>query len=167
MKCTNKFLLIFISFSVLCYSCDRYGIDLSEEQKKVVESYTFINWNNDEVSVLDFTGSVVVIDFWESWCGPCLSAFPGFQRAINEYPDDIVIIAATAGLREGRDEAIRFIENRDYDFIYVDGTELAAFLGINGIPYKIILDRDGKIMSTHTGSHGAEYEYELLLRKIR
>jgi thiol-disulfide isomerase/thioredoxin len=159
-------ILITVTFA-LSINCSQNQHNLTELQIEIIENYIFSDWHGNEVPVTDFEGAIVVIDFWESWCGPCLSAFPGFQRALNDYPGDIVIIAATAGLREGREEALRFQENQNYNFLFVDGTSLGRKLGLNGIPFKIILDRNGKIKSVHTGSLGAEYEYELLTRIIR
>jgi len=152
---------------LICMSCSLNQHNLTEEQIEAIENYIFSDWHGNEIPVTDFEGVIVVIDFWESWCGPCLSAFPGFQRAVNDYPNDIIIIAATAGLYEGREEALRFKESRNYDFLFVDGTGLSRKLGVNGIPFKIILDRNGNVDSVHTGSLGAEHEYQLLTRKIR
>ena len=139
---------------------------LSDTEKRLVEEYIFLDWEGNEVAVSDFRGSVVVIDFWESWCGPCLSAVPGFQKALNEADGDLVIIAATTGWTEGRDEVMQFKENNDYDFIFVRGRALTASLGFNGIPFKIILDREGKYLSSHSGSAGAEREYEFLMELL-
>jgi thiol-disulfide isomerase/thioredoxin len=148
-------------------SCTGSGTsELSNTHKTLVEGYEFSDWHGNPVAVSDYEGSLVVLDFWESWCGPCLSAFPGFQQALDEFPEDLVVIAATVGWQEGRDEALEFKEEMDYDFIYVDGSELASELGFRGIPFKIILDREGKVETVQTGSSGADREYELLVEKI-
>lgn len=152
------FILLFITQA--CNRLNPYSLTTSE--KNLVEQYTFSDWEGNVISVHDFENKIVVLDFWESWCGPCLSAFPGFQKVLDEYPDDIVIIAATVGWQEGRKEAVNFIQENDYNFLFVDGSELAKILGFNGIPYKIILDRNGKVDSVHIGSSGADREYKLL-----
>lgn len=157
-------LLVTLLFAQACSRMSPYS--LTTKEKNLVEQYIFSDWDGNSVTVSDFENRIVVIDFWESWCGPCLSAFPGFQRVIDEYPNDIVIIAATVGWQEGRSEALEFMNKNEYDFIFVDGTELANVLGFNGIPYKIILDKDGNVDSVHVGSSGADREYQLLTGKI-
>ncbi|TVQ65675.1 MAG: TlpA family protein disulfide reductase [Balneolaceae bacterium] len=168
MKCIRIALLLSSLFLLLLLSsCMRTGNhQLSEDQVRLVEEARFFDWEGNTVSVSDFAGKIVVIDFWESWCGPCRSAFPGFQRALNEFPDDIVIIAATVGWNEGRDEALRFIEENRYDFVFVNGRNISSALDITGIPYKVILDREGRLIGAQAGSAGAEREYEKLRNLI-
>ncbi|TVR28948.1 MAG: TlpA family protein disulfide reductase [Balneolaceae bacterium] len=147
-------------------SCIGSGTELSNKHAQLVQNYEFKDWDGNTVSVNDFEGSIVVIDFWETWCGPCLSAFPGFQQALDEYPDDLVIIAATAGWQNDREDAVNFKDENDYGFIYVDGSELASVLGFRGIPYKIFLGRDGKVKSVQRGSGGSEREYRKLVQIV-
>ncbi len=161
-----RILISTIAFLIVFTACTGGSSELSNKHKNLVEGYEFTDWHGNTVTVTDFKGSVVVLDFWESWCGPCLSAFPGFQQALEEYPDDLVVIAATVGWQEGREEALNFKEKKDYDFIFVDGSELSSQLGFQGIPFKIILDREGNVESVQTGSPGADREYEQLVEKI-
>ena len=117
--------------------------------------------------VSDYRGKVVIVDFWETWCGPCLRAFPGFQRALDEHPDDLVVIAATLGSRDTREIALDFIDGYDYSFVFVDGSSLAPKLGIRGIPFKVVVDREGEVDGYMTGSVGGESEYQLLKSLVR
>lgn len=117
--------------------------------------------------VSDFRGKIVIVDFWETWCSPCLNAFPGFQQVLDEYPDDLVILAATLGSRDDRETALEFIGRHDYSFYFVDGSGVAPKLGIRGIPFKVVIDREGNVDGYTTGSGGAEYEVELLTSLIR
>jgi len=156
---------LFIPFLFLI-SCMEPGAELPNRHVELVQNYEFSDWDGNTVSVADFKGSIVVIDFWETWCGPCLSAFPGFQQALDEYPDDLVIIAATAGWQNDREDAVNFKDENDYGFIYVDGSELASVLGFRAIPYKIIINREGNIEGVQRGSGGADREYEKLAERI-
>ncbi len=153
-------------FLILIQGCTKDGSSLTESEKTMVKEYVFEDWDGSEVTISDFKGSVVVIDFWESWCGPCLSAFPGFQRVLNEKPGELVVIAATTGWTEGREEVMKFKENNEYDFYFVNGKDLTAKLGFNGIPFKIIFDREGQYVSSQSGSAGAEREYEKLMELV-
>ncbi len=160
-------LLSVFVFSLFLVSCGSSQNKLNTSQKQMVEQYVFTDWQGNEIAVSDYAGSVVVIDIWETWCGPCLAAFPIFQEVIDEHPDDIVVIAATGGWRNNREDALGFKAQNDYSFIYVDGSELAQELGITNIPFKIIIGRDGKISKVQTGFSDRNSEYNSLVSEIR
>ena len=160
--------IIILVFTLSLFSaCNSPKTDLSDSEKELIETYQFTDWNGNTISIEDFKGSLVVLDFWETWCGPCLSSFPGFQRTLEEYPDDIVIIAATVGWQDSRVDAVEFRDEMDYDFIYVDGMELSEKLGFQSIPFKIIINREGNVEMVQRGSAGAEREYEKLVERIQ
>lgn len=166
-KSTSRLIVFSILIFLFAISCASDQNNLSSSQKDLVENFEFTDWDGEAISLSDFEGSVVVLDFWETWCGPCLSSFPGFDRAVKEYPDDLVIIAATVGWQDGREEAVEFKNEMDYNFVYVDGSELSEELGIRSIPFKIIIDRSGNIESVQTGSAGADREYEKLAERVQ
>jgi len=141
--------------------------NLKPHQQEAILNYTFRDWDGQPVRVSDFRGKIVIVDFWETWCSPCLNAFPGFQQVLDEYPDDLVILAATLGSRDDRETALEFIGRHDYSFYFVDGSGVAPKLGIRGIPFKVVIDREGNVDGYTTGSGGAEYEVELLTSLIR
>lgn len=151
-------LLIFLT------GCDFSGGELSRSQKESIENAVFTDWNGNKISVRDFEGKIVLIDFWETWCGPCRSAFQVFEKATEELEDDVVIIAASSRFQDTEKEIRTFIEENNYSFFFVDGGELARELEIEGIPYKVFLGRDGRFLKTQTGYKGFEGEYESIAR---
>jgi thiol-disulfide isomerase/thioredoxin len=118
----------------------------------------FIDYNGNMVKVSDFKGKAVVIDFWETWCSPCLRTFPSLYRAISEYPNDFVVLAVNLG-ESDTDEAVKqFIsEHPEYQFVWVrDHEGLAQTLNLPGIPYKIYLNRDGNYTKHELGLSGSD-----------
>lgn len=93
---------------------DRHAENNSPEY--IIENAIFADLDGNQVSVKDFKGSVILIDFWESWCGPCLQVFPAMQQLREEHPDKFKVFAVTVGLNEGPEDARRFAERHDYDF---------------------------------------------------
>jgi len=166
MKLVLKTILPLLCIFLILKACNQGAGELTNSQKQVVQTYQFEDWDGKSVSISDFKGSVVILDFWETWCGPCLSAFTVFNRVKNEFPDDIVFIAATAGFEDGRNDALNFISQNNYPFVYVDGTELSRELNITGLPYKIVINREGKVEKAQVGFRGHEGEYESLVSLI-
>ncbi len=118
--------------------------------------------DGNTVRISDLKGKIVVLDYWQTWCGPCLSSFIGFQKAKETWPDKIEILAASPDWADSRRNIRRFIRNHDYDFTYVLAYDLEKELNLSSIPYKIIFAPDGSLIKSISGSKGIEEEYNEL-----
>lgn len=165
--------LIYIIFSLLfVFSCSQEregetGQSAPQDQMmtdidhaEIIESAVFTDLDGNDVTLADFRGRVLVIDFWETWCGPCLQVFPSLQELTEEYPDQFSVLAVTLGLTEGPDEARAFKDENGYDFHYLyDEYNVSDQLGIFSIPFKMYIDPDGKLIRHEIGSKGREGDY--------
>lgn len=125
-----------------------------------VENARFTDLDGNDVSVSEFAGSVVLIDFWESWCGPCLQVFPAMEELRQEFPDEFQVLAVTAGLSEGPEDARAFAEEHGYDFHFLyDEYGVFRRLGGQGIPFKAYLNPDGQFIKIEMGSFGRQGDY--------
>lgn len=128
--------------------------------EEYVEQASFINLEGDTVSVSDFKGKVVLIDFWETWCRPCLASFPTLQKLQEEYPDNFEVLAVTPGFTDSIEDARSFAQEHDYTFTYVmDVNKLHQKLEVQGIPYKVFVDANGEFIKKSLGSYGPEEDY--------
>ena len=123
------------------------------------------------VSLASLKGSVVLVDFWASWCGPCASAFPNIENLFQDYhPRGFEVLAIN--LDEQRDAADRFLADRPHAMTVLfdpKGTSARAF-GLAGMPSSYLIGRDGRVRFVHTGySSGTLESYrreiEQLLRE--
>lgn len=132
-----------------------------------VEQATFTDFDGDTVAVSDFEGKVVMIDFWETWCKPCLSSFPTMQKLQEEYPEDFIVLAVTPGFTDTKADAKAFAEEHDYTFKYVlDSGGLHQKLGVQGIPFKVYVDADGAFIEKSMGTSGPKEDYKKLKKLI-
>lgn len=102
----------------------------SEEDDEVVMAPDFVVYDAEgsPVSLSDFDGKPVVINFWATWCGYCVREMPAFEKAFAQYGEEVVfmIINVTDGMSETKEEAVAFIEENGYTFpVYYD-TDLSA-----------------------------------------
>lgn len=156
----NGFFLLTISLLLLfAVACSNNGATHTTNEA-IVENAVFVDLDGNEVSVKDFKGKFVMIDFWESWCGPCLQVFPSLNQLRAEFPDNFEVLAVTVGITEGPEDARRFKENHEYDFNWLyDKNGIFTQLGGQGIPFKAYVDPDGNFIKIEMGSHGREGDY--------
>ncbi len=157
---------LFVSLGMGIVTLSAQNGELSEEQVQAVESAVFQDWDGNEVALSDFRGKTVLLDFWETWCGPCLTMMPTLDRLVQEYEDDFVVLAISPGWSDTEEVVRRFMDEHDYNFEFVYNSELASALEIRGIPYKVYVKPDGTFYKTETGSRGPEREYNSISELI-
>ena len=109
------------------------------------------------VSLSAFKGKPVVLNFWASWCPPCRSEMPDYEKVYRQYGGRGVVfmmVNLTDGDRETAAAAKRFLQKNGYTFpAYFDmGLGAANAYGIASIPDSIFIDRNGKIAKAYEGA---------------
>jgi len=171
----GKITLVFLGILLGCSSSDNPQQKEQAQQQSApqtdaeyVEQSTFTDLQGNDVSLSDFEGKVVLIDFWETWCKPCLASFPTMQKVQEEYPDSFVVLAVTPGFSDTREDARQFAENHDYTFTYLmDSNNLHQKLGVQGIPYKVYVDAEGSLIEQSMGTSGPQGDYDKLKKIIK
>ncbi len=106
--------------------------------------------SDGDVSLSQFSGTPVVLNFWASWCTPCKKEMPILQNFAADNPDVAVVgIAVNDTERDSR----KFAEDRDIQFpLGVDGDgSVSADYGVTGLPVTIVIDGEGRIATTWFG----------------
>ena len=136
-----------------------YGADLTE-----------ISENGQALSTFDPTesGKITVINFWATWCGPCVGELPHFDRLAEDYGNWVDVVAVHCGeLTEAQefiadgysDSAIRFaMDEGDNPYAYYE-----TLGGDDSIPYTVVLDADGIIRKQYVGA----INYDTLIDAIQ
>lgn len=107
--------------------------------------------NGEPVELSDFMGKSVLINFWATWCPPCLEEMPLIETYAVRHEDELVVLAINAG--ENKNVVQEFAAQHGFSFnILLDPTNSAAKkFFIYGYPTTMFFDEAGYIQSTHIG----------------
>jgi len=128
------------------------------KEGSIAPDFEFITMDGKKAKLSDYRGKVVLLNFWASWCGPCVQEMPDMQRIAEEY-QSVVILAINRS--EGTADATKFANSKDYSFIWGldEDRAIAAIYPSSGIPYTIVIDKDGVIGTIYYGSAHDMYPY--------
>lgn len=95
-------------------------------------------------------GEVIFLNFWGTYCPPCIAEMPEIQRIYDEYGDRVKFILVSG---EDHEKVSLFMDSRNYDLpVYFGGRNMPQALSVNSIPSTFIISRDGKIVTKKTGA---------------
>jgi len=129
------------------------------ENSDLLASYnlTLKNIEGKSVALADYKGRTVFINFWATWCPPCIAEMPDINNLYNEVSEDVAFLIVSVD--NDQNKAKRFVENKGFDFpIFFPTTPIPSELKSNVIPTTLVISPEGKIVSKREGM--AKYNTE-------
>ncbi|UTA67750.1 MULTISPECIES: TlpA disulfide reductase family protein [Emticicia] len=126
--------------------------------------FSLLDKDGKTVKLSDLKGKVVILDFWATWCGPCIMSFPGMKQVQEKYKNntDVQFLFVNTFERmepsQVKGSVVNFMSQRGYGsfpVVFDAEGDVAGDYGVNGIPAKFCIDKQGKIKFKSTGFLGS------------
>lgn len=132
--------------------------------------FTLVNIEGKNVSLSDYKGKVVIIDFWATWCAPCRKGIPDLIELQKKYKKKVAVIGISLDGANTKAGVPDFVNKMgiNYPVVYFNDKVLSDYGGINAIPTTFIIDKKGNIVKKLVGLYPKntfEQQLDELLKK--
>jgi thiol-disulfide isomerase/thioredoxin len=122
--------------------------------------FTLTSLNDEQMTLSDFRGRPILINFWTTWCAPCRAEMPELERAYKVYADDeLVILAVNLTEQDALEDVQTFVDEFQITFpVLLDEESYVAqdLYRLMGLPMSVFVNSHGTINRIHMG--GLSYE---------
>jgi thiol-disulfide isomerase/thioredoxin len=143
-----------ITVFVLQYTREpsKYSGEQAEESRPA-PAFRLKDLSGQEVSLDQFKGKVVMLDFWATWCGPCRASMPELEKLQQQHPNDFTLLAVN--LQEPADLVVPYVQSEKVKsrvLLDINGVAGSAY-GISSIPMQAIIDKEGILRHRQLGMY--------------
>jgi len=146
------------ALGLLLASCSRpsslpTGDLKSQAQRKAAPNFSLKDADGNPVTLADYRGKVVLVNFWATWCGPCEAEIPWFIEFEKKYKDQGFAVLGVSMDDDGWKSVRPYVASHKINYRVMIGSELVSqqFGEIESLPTSFVLDREGRIASNHVG----------------
>ena len=123
-----------------------------EKNNQKAPAFTLEDINGKKVSLSDFKGKVVIVDFWATWCPPCRKSIPDLIELQKKYKNKIAVIGISVDMDTKSNVAPFVKQNKiNYKVLYASPEVVQNYGNIDAIPTSFIIDQHGNIYTQHVG----------------
>ena len=150
----KRFVGLFLSLAISVVACSGLGAGASRgiNVGNRAPDFTLEALDGSKVSLQDYRGKVVLVNFWATWCPPCRAEIPDIEAAFEARQDDGFIVLGV-NVEETRETVAPFVDEFEMSYpVLLDesGRLLQTYRAI-GLPMSVIVDQDGMIHARHIG----------------
>jgi peroxiredoxin len=123
-------------------------------QPSEAPDFTLVSLEGRSVQLREFRGKLVLLNFWATWCAPCLHEMPSMERLYQTFKATDFVLLAVSMDRQGDAVARPFVENLQLNFpVLLDTTsEVGRQYGVRGLPTSYVIDPDGLLIGAVIGA---------------
>ena len=161
----NYFVVFFIVLVAALCSCNKKSANtetnnsvknkntITNEGERLAPGFTLFTPAGEKISLSDYSGKIVILDFWATWCLPCQKGIPDLVSIQKNYSNNLTVIGISLDQPSGQKKLSEFIKEYKINYPIVIGTEEVAesYGNIQAIPTIFIINKKGKIINEYIG----------------
>ena len=122
---------------------------------KTYDNVIFLDKNDQKININEYTGNLLILNFWATWCEPCKEEMPSLDKLqVNSELDKIKIFAINIG-KENLDKVNKFFVDlniKNLELYFDAPTTLAKIFSLRGVPTSILINKEGQEFARVIGS---------------
>ena len=132
---------------------DKQGATIGVNVGELAPDFTLVDLDDNQISLSDFRGETVFVNFWATWCPPCRAEMPEMESLYQENKDKGVVMIGV-DIQEAKEEVLQYVYENGYSWTFVLDTsgEVSASYKVAAIPTSFFIDREGIIQAVNIGT---------------
>lgn len=128
---------------------------ISKMEKEGVPDFTLERLDGSKLTLSELKGKTVIVNFWASWCNPCVEEFPSMIKLVDHFKGDVVVVAVSTD--EDRKDIETFLKafglpKPGFEVVWDKDKSIMAKYGINKIPESFLVGADMKLIRKVMGT---------------
>lgn len=125
----------------------------SAQTSTTVNDVSFLNEKGEQVRLSDLKGKVVFINFWATWCPPCIAEMPSINKLNNKFKSNKDFALLMVDVDNNQKRSANFLKRRRYELpLFTPASEIPGSFLSGSIPTTVVLDKQGKMVFRHEGA---------------
>jgi thiol-disulfide isomerase/thioredoxin len=127
--------------------------ELTKEKTKAAYDFTLNQLDGEKLNFEELKGKVVFMNFWATWCAPCVAEMPGIQTLYEKYQDNPDVVFVMINVENKESKVRNFIKKKKFTFpiYFPDASSIPKVYESKGIPTTFVLDKEGYISYKKVG----------------
>ena len=127
--------------------------EVKKEKTKAAYDFTLNKLDGETLDFEDLKGKVVFINFWATWCAPCVAEMPSINSLYKIYEDNPEVVFVMINVENKEEKVRKFIKKKEFSFpIYLpNASQIPKVYESKGIPTTFVIDKDGYITYKKVG----------------
>ncbi len=129
-----------------------FHIEIDENERVKLSTYQWqlLDLQGEKVNLNEFENQVIIVNFWATWCPPCIAEMPSFQILYDDYKDKVVFLFIA---QDDENKVRKFLIKKKHDIpVYFETSRRPEEMNSNSLPTTYIINKEGQIVVNKTGA---------------